>query len=210
MRGRPPRKEDTLDKMVEPTMSPGLHEQIISKREQDRETMHPQQNQSSEQPREKKKSRKMRTPLGVTRRRINADIYKDQYPDKVFRVINDDGLNRLNAALDAGYEFVNKDGSIGGDGTGALGDIGEMDLRNRQGLDSRVSMAVGEARGGGPMIGYLMAIDKEWYEEDQQAKNREIDAGEAALRRAMKPTGEPLVDGQYVPSEGRTIEHKRR
>lgn len=79
-----------------------------------------------------------------------------------------DTEHRVAAALDAGWDFVHKDGhTTVGDASGTQegGDIG-----------SRVSRPV-----GGGIVAYLMEIPEELHAEDQLAKQRMVNATEADM-----------------------------
>jgi hypothetical protein len=54
-----------------------------------------------------------------------------------------------------------------------------------------------------------MQIDKDLYDSDQQAKIRDIEETEAALKRGQDIKGAPGVDGRYIPREGISIRHDR-
>lgn len=107
-------------------------------------------------------NRPKRTPLGA-RNRLSFD---NQDPNFVYRVINDVD-DRLQRAQEAGYEFVASAESLG-------------DKRAAEGgkIDSRVSKPVGNG-----VRGFLMRMPREYYEEDQLAKQSQVDDTE----RAMKP-----------------------
>jgi len=105
--------------------------------------------------------RKKRIPMG-TRDRL-------RYPERKGykrRVFNDDH-DRIQRALDAGYEFVSGN-HPGGDPIAGK--------PSQQG--SKIMKEV-----GGGIKGYLMEIPEEFYEEDQKAKQDEIDRQEAYMHR---------------------------
>lgn len=88
----------------------------------------------------------------------------DEREGFVRRWMNDEN-NRLAQALDAGWDFVHKDGQERtGDSSGT---------QEGAGSDSRVSRPV-----GGGITGYLMEMPQELYDEDQRAKQRLVDASE--------------------------------
>ena len=107
-------------------------------------------------------TRPTRTPLGQ-RNRLS---FGEQDPNYVYRVINDHD-ERLKQAQEAGYEFVTGDTPLG-------------DKRAAEGgkIDSRISKPVGNGTRG-----FLMRIPKEYYQEDQNAKQQKVDDSE----KAMKP-----------------------
>ena len=106
--------------------------------------------------------RPKRTPLGAR----NILTYEGkQDPGFVYRFINDKE-GRLKRAQEAGYEFVMGDEKIG-------------DKRVAEGtaIDSRISKPVGNGT-----TGFLMRIPKEYYQEDQDAKQASVDATEEAMK----------------------------
>jgi hypothetical protein len=133
-------------------------------------------------------TRKERVPFGVPQSRLtvtNAD------PNFVYRWVNDDGRGRLDRAITGGYEFVQGDSDIkvGTGSADANSDVG-----------SRVSRIVGTQEGGAGMRAYLMRIKREWYEQDQKAKQALIDENESAIKRGdAHKRGD---DNRYVPKSG--------
>lgn len=116
-------------------------------------------------------NRPERTPLGQR----NRLTFKSMDPNFEYRVINDiDG--RLQAAQEAGYEFVTSDET--------LGDTRAAEATK---MGAKVSKPV-----GGGTTGYLMRIPKEFYDADQQAKADRLKAQE----QAMKPD---KAKGEYGP-----------
>jgi hypothetical protein len=105
--------------------------------------------------------RKKRVPLG-TRDRLKYPTRKGY----VRRVFNDKD-DRIQRALDAGYEFVT-DNLPGGD--------------PRAGAPTQVGAKVMKEVGGGTK-GYLMEIPEEYYKEDQKAKQDRIAANEAQMKQ---------------------------
>jgi len=118
------------------------------------------QKEDSETPDETPR-RPERIPLG-TRNRLRYPKRKGYYR----RVFNDKD-DRIQRALEAGYEFVT-DHLPGGD--------------PRTGDPSQVGSHVAKEVGGG-MKGYLMEIPIEYYKEDQKAKQDRITLLEAQMKR---------------------------
>lgn len=108
------------------------------------------------------KARVKRTP--VANRNILSVEGKD--PNYVYRIVNDTG-NRIETFKDAGYELVSaKDVRVG---------------------DKRVNSASPEGSNAQVFVGdgqkaFVMRIPKEWYDEDQEAKQAHI----KELERSMK------------------------
>lgn len=138
---------------------------------------------------EQETPRRRRVPLGVPRQKLNAP----QRPGYVRRWVNDDP-GRLDAAQEGGYEYVTGESRSEGGATDGMG--------------AKISRVVGTRDGGAPITAYLMEIKKEWYDEDQEAKQGKIDDSEAALRRGQDQHGKPGVDGRYVPQGGISINTK--
>lgn len=108
--------------------------------------------------------KKKRVPLG-TRDRL-------RYPERkgYHRHVFNDQNDRIQRALDAGYEFV-EDHLPGGD--------------PRAGDPTQVGSKVMKEVGGGTK-GYLMEIPMEYYEEDQKAKQDKITLLESQMKRDRK------------------------
>lgn len=95
-------------------------------------------------------------------------------PGYTYRIVNDQG-DRIAQFQAAGYELV--------DGKGVSVGDNRIDKPSAEGSAAQVSV-------GGGTKAYLMRIKDEWYQEDQAAKQAEIDA----LERATK---EKALDGNY-------------
>lgn len=111
-----------------------------------------------------------RTPIG----RRNILTVKGKDPNYVYRVVNDTG-DRVQAFLDAGYELV-KDQEV------RVGDK-RVDRTSAEGSISQ--LAVGQG-----VKAFVMRIKKEWYDEDQNSKQRYINEVEAATKAKA-------LDGNY-------------
>lgn len=89
---------------------------------------------------------------------------------KVARWVNDlDEGSRIQMFLDAGYEFVTSKGLTIGDRTVDTSTLDTGSVRTKN--------------VGAGVTAYLMAIDKEFYDEDQQAKYDEIQRTEESMFR---------------------------
>ncbi len=139
-------------------------------------------------PNREPEGRARRVPMGVAALKMDVPQAAND-PDHVYRWINDKP-GRLQRAQAGGWEFV-EDPSIQ-IGTGS-------DTRNSE-QDSRVSQVVGKHDNGSPMHAYLMRIKREWYEEDQAAKQSSIDEVEATIKGGRFKEG--AGDGRYIPKEG--------
>jgi len=147
---------------------------------------------------EQQTGRAKRIPLGRPRFKLSAS--KLIPSGKVGRWVNDDP-GRLEAAQEGGYTFLDD----------AKAEIGESGVNERDGLTTKVRRRVGTREGGHSKTAYLMVIDKETYEEDQEDKQERINATEAGLRRGDvdQPGGLKEGDGRYNTSEGIKIDHTK-
>jgi len=125
---------------------------------------------STERKQEKEEGRRVRVPMGA--RRSNLQLSKEEAKalddaGYVARWVNDrDG--RVERALAGGYEFVKPDEAK------SVGSY-ERDKGNTD-LGDKVSKIV--SRGDQVIRGFLMKVKKEYYQEDQEAKeevNRRVD-----------------------------------
>lgn len=130
------------------------------------------------------KGQRQRVPFGGPRRR--QEVHKKD-PNYHYRYIND-VEDRVQRALAGGYEFVTKK---------EVGDIsvGDPDIANQStGIDSRVVKKYRDH------TAYLMKIKKEYWLEDQAAKQREVDEIDEAIYKS----------GEKVPkSYGLDVNYKR-
>jgi hypothetical protein len=129
--------------------------------------------------------RRKRVPLSGMRSKLSAP----QREGYVRRWFNDTG-GRLMDAENAGYEFVTDTGlQIGDPGTDGNQDTG-----------SRVSKVVDRQENGQPMRAYLMEIKKEWYDEDQKNKQKQVDRVDEAIMGGNHENS--LGARGYVPKGG--------
>lgn len=116
------------------------------------------------------RGRPQRTPVG--QRNVLTVTGKD--PSYVYRIVNDLG-DRVQEFLDAGYELVESNSVRVGDK--------RVNQASSEGSISQVSVGQGQKA-------FVMRIKKEWYEEDQQAKQKTVDQLEATIK-------EKALDGTY-------------
>lgn len=111
-----------------------------------------------------------RTPIG----KRNVLTLTGQDPNFNYRIVNDQG-DRIQRFVDAGYELV------------PASDVQVGDKRVNQatpeGSHAQVSVGGGEKA-------FVMRIRKDWYDEDQKAKQAEVDAVESS-------TKQKALDGTY-------------
>jgi hypothetical protein len=109
------------------------------------------------------KARPKRTPIAS--RNILSVAGKD--PDRVYRIVNDDP-GRIEAFKEAGYELV-PDAKV------KVGDT-RVDNASSEGSYAQVNV-------GGGKKAFVMSIRREWYNEDQAAKQTEINKLEQSTRQ---------------------------
>jgi hypothetical protein len=124
---------------------------------------------------EQKSVRTKRTPISG-RRNILTVRGKDE--SFHYRWVSDDEMGRIDAFKEAGYEAVSDDVKVG-----------EKRVDNATPIGSAVTTP---SKDGRKLV--LMRIKKEWYKEDQEAKQRDINETEAAMKRQ-----EAEKDGRYIP-----------
>lgn len=103
-----------------------------------------------------------------------------------------DEKNRIEAALDNGYEFVSPE-EIGGMR------YNNVTNRNTELSENRVRLLVGTTQDG-PLFAYLMKIPQEWYEEDQQELQDRNNLVDEAIRGGRSSGVDST--GFYVPKSG--------
>lgn len=119
----------------------------------------------------KAKLKPERVPLG--RRNILTVKGLKDTDEYHYHFFNDVG-DRLYNCQEAGYEFVEKTGLA----------VGDKTVEYARGTDSIVSKGVGRG-----VRAYLMRIPMELYQQDQKAKQLEIDAVEEQIRSSSKDKG---------------------
>ena len=148
-----------------------------------------EQSRNRETREEPKRTRKERQPLGVQRQKLDFE----QKPGKVRRIINTNwhkDPNRFQNALDGGYTVVMKE-DVGD--TSHLADLPEE-------LGSAVTRIVGTNKDGSKIIGVLMEIDEELYNEDQAMKDEPLQEIDNQIQRGQ--FGMSSNDARYVPKGG--------
>jgi hypothetical protein len=137
-----------------------------------------------------KEERTERVPFGVPRRKMNIDANTlKRLNGRVPRWIND-VENRISEAQSGGYEFVEGEVRLG-------------DAKTLADADRRIKKQVGTNKNGSPRFAFLMAIKKEFYEEDQAKKEQQNMMVDTAIKGG-NPTGlnhhgvSPSAGGAYV------------
>ena len=138
--------------------------------------------------------RKERVPFGQARQKLNLGTELQKKLDseglRPYWFNDDDHGERLRDAQRGGYEFVTADGDE------KVGDAKEVQERDR-----KIKKLVGTHKDGRPKYAYLMAIKKEWYEEDKEAKEENNRMVDDAIRGGTTPG---LQHHNIDPSKGGT------
>lgn len=111
--------------------------------------------------------RPRRTPVSANRDILAVSNIPE---DKVGRWVNDDG-DRIMRFLNGGWEFVTDTGVC----------VGEKTVEASKGVGQTIHRLVGTKANNSPLYAYLMVISKEWYNEDQDRKQEDVDASEDAI-----------------------------
>ena len=125
--------------------------------------------QKQPKPRERESNRRERVPFGVPQRKFPDVPDNDGFQ---YRIINDNWMKdpaRIIKAEKGGYEKV-------------------------EGYDS---MNVGTNDDGSIIKGVLMRIPKDWYDEDQKEKRKEVDRVDEAIRKGKLEAQQG--DNRYIP-----------
>ena len=125
--------------------------------------------------------RRKRTPVGGPK---NILTVANQDPNYVYRFVNSSIPGRIQRFIDGGYDVVPNEDVVVGDNVVDRGTA----------LGSATSRA-----GGGGVILVLMRILREWYEEDQAAKQESIDE----LEQAQFDEAHKGMYGKYQPMNPR-------
>ena len=112
----------------------------------------------------KNEKRVVRKPLF---QRGPQSISGEKDPEFIYRFVNDTG-SRIDQMKQAGYEIVTDDNLIVGDS--------RVSDPTQQGSGKRVISKDGT-------VSYLMRQKKDWYEEDQAAKQKHNDEIEEAMKK---------------------------
>lgn len=114
--------------------------------------------------------RPQRTRVGTR----NILTVRDKDPEYMYRFVTDDvDTDRVESFKEQGYELVEKT---------KVGDK-RVAKDSAPGTPTRISVGNGK-------YGYLMRIKKAWYDEDQRAKQNDLDALEESIKK-------PNLDGAY-------------
>lgn len=111
-----------------------------------------------------------RTPVGQR----NILTVKGKDPNYEYRIVND-VEDRITQFQEAGYELESTD-SV---------DVGDKRVSQGTTIGSKKVFSVGNG-----IKAFVMKIKKEWYDEDQRVKQRQVDAQESSIK-------DKALDGTY-------------
>lgn len=114
--------------------------------------------------------RPRRTPINGTRNRLNVRGKEDGY---VYRIVNDVD-DRVQSFQEMGYEIV----------TDAGVSVGDKRVATATQEGSPVKVSVGQG-----VQAYVMRQKQEWYDEDQKAKQQQVNELEASMKQEAKSNG---------------------
>jgi hypothetical protein len=115
-------------------------------------------------------SRPKRTSIAGNRLKLNV---RGKEPGFHYCIVNDTD-DRIQQFTDRGYEIVTDNNVV----------VGDKRIANPTKEGSPKQMSV-----GGGIKAYVMRIKNEWYDEDQAAKNSEVNKTEEALLREVEKAG---------------------
>jgi hypothetical protein len=129
------------------------------------------------------KTHRERVPFSASRKRLQVD---EKFEGYVTRWFNDQD-DRIQRALGAGYEFVDRDD---------VKKVGDKDISNgNTDMNSKVSRVVGRTAENQPIRAYLMKIRNEWFREDQMKKEETNKLVDQAVRAGK--AGGSSVENHY-------------
>lgn len=107
--------------------------------------------------------------------------------------ILNDSPGRIDQALQTGYEFVSPN---------EVGGVANNVVSRNTDLGDKVRFLVGTGPNNEPMYAYLMKIEQDLYQEDQQAMQTRNDRVDEAIRGGKTIASGQPSDGTYIPREG--------
>lgn len=142
----------------------------------------------------KRRRRKHKAKFGQAVQKLGLSEEQIQYFERRGEVVHwfNDKAGRLDKAEGLEWRFVTKD-EITPDGIGKPGDITAV-----EDAGNKVSRVVGTEDNGQPITSYLMAIPKEFWEDDQKEKSDKVLERERAFAQGIDGQGRPGVDGREL------------
>ena len=140
----------------------------------------------------KETGQRKRVPFSGLNRRLHVSKKDPNFWYYIFNAVED----RIQRALDAGYNFVTKKEAEENDIT-----FGDPNLaHNSEDLNGKVTKVVGRYDNGKPIVGVLMKLPMELHKEDEAIKARTADAIDDGLLRGGVAREEGYVGGiDYNP-----------
>ncbi len=136
-----------------------------------------------DKPVEKRVERKERIPVNGARDILTV---RNKDPNFEYRWVNDTP-GRLQRFMDGGWEVVTDDLQVG-----------QKSVDSPSKLGSAITKNVGRST-----VGVLMRVPKEWYDEDQMAKQDKVDALEASMQEDLRQGFIPGTrERGYIPQDG--------
>jgi hypothetical protein len=132
---------------------------------------------------EKRTERKERIPVNGARDILTV---RNKDPNYEYRWVLDIP-GRLIKFQDGGWEVVSEDLEVGQKAVDSPSKVGSAITKNM----------------GGNKVGVLMRIPREWYNEDQMAKQDKVDALEASMQEDLRQGRIPGTrESAYIPDGG--------
>jgi hypothetical protein len=129
--------------------------------------------------------------LAETRERVPVHEARDKFKFRgldndnfYYRLVKKNDPERITTFLNAGYRFVTKDGTTHPDSS----------IKTAESADGTSSLI--EIAGGLGVTLVLMALPREFYEQDQKAKQQKVDTLEADVYRDLQQKASPR-EGNY-------------
>jgi hypothetical protein len=152
---------------------------------------------------ERKPRRRSRRPFGKSIQKLSLSAGMQEYfdgRDEVVRWVNDEPGRLHEFTVDGDYRFVDRK---------ELGLDSSEDATSHEGLGARMSKVVGTRDNGTPIVAYLLAEPKEFYEEDKRKKFEIGEEKMQAISQGIDAGGRPGdKEGRYIPKQGISISHK--
>lgn len=123
---------------------------------------------------EEPRDRPTRIPFSASSQKTQVTYADPDFLDRFFARWFNDQRDRIQRALNASYQFVEREEVLG---------LGGQDLQANDDMGSRVSMVVtGPVDGNPEVTAYLMKLDRRWYNEDQELKKAKRIERETEIR----------------------------
>ena len=129
------------------------------------------------------KTHRERVPFSANRTRLAVKLKEEGFQHRWFN----DQDDRIQRAIDAGYEFVKPE---------EIGRVGDKEVHGgNSDLNSKVSKVVCRTAENQPIRAFLLKIRNEWFREDQLKKEETNKLVDQAVRAGR--AGGTSVENQY-------------